>query len=109
MGLSRGDAALLREAFAAEDRTPLRGPERHGRLLPTLRADGASLDAIKVMSIAHGLGGSGENGHPLRLAVLAALGFVLEILVAEENLFPGGKDEVVSAIDAAQHLILKFH
>jgi hypothetical protein len=27
----------------------------------------------------------------------------------EEKLFPGGEDKVSTAIDAFQHLVLKFH
>ena len=51
----------------------------------------------------------GEDGHALRLAVLAALGLVLELLIVEKQLFPGGEGKVGSAIDALEYLVLKFH
>jgi hypothetical protein len=51
----------------------------------------------------------GENGHALRLAVLATLGLILEVLVAEKDLFPSSKNELSPAIDAGQYLILEFH
>jgi hypothetical protein len=45
-----------------------------------------------VLREAKGLG-------PLRLAILATLGFVLELLVVKEELFAGGEDEVGIAIN----------
>jgi hypothetical protein len=36
----------------------------------------------------------------LALAVLAAFGFVLELLVVEEQLFPGREHEIRATIDA---------
>jgi hypothetical protein len=45
----------------------------------------------------------------LRLALLAALGVVLEILVVEEQLFACGKDEVGTAINALENFIREFH
>jgi hypothetical protein len=51
----------------------------------------------------------GEDGHALRLAGFAALGFVAELLVVKKKLFPGGEDKVGTAVDASQYFILKFH
>ncbi len=45
----------------------------------------------------------------LAFAVLAALGFVLELFVVEEKLFAGGEDEIVTAVNALESLILEFH
>lgn len=50
-----------------------------------------------------------EDGDPFALAGLAAFRFVLELLVVEEQLFPGGEDEVSPTVDTLQHLVLKFH
>lgn len=49
------------------------------------------------------------TGRPFAFAVLAAFGFVLELLVMEEQLFPGCKYEIRSAVDALQNLVLEFH
>jgi hypothetical protein len=61
-----------------------------------------------MMRVAHGVR-AGENAHALGLAVFAALGLILEILVPEKDLFPGGKNEFAPTIDAGQYLILEFH
>jgi hypothetical protein len=53
--------------------------------------------------------GSGEHGYALGLAGFAALGLVLELFVVEKKLFTGSEDKVGAAIDAFQHLVLKFH
>jgi hypothetical protein len=50
-----------------------------------------------------------EHGDPLGLASLAALGFVLELFIVEEKLFPGGEHKIAPTIDTLQHLVLKFH
>jgi hypothetical protein len=51
----------------------------------------------------------GKNRYPLGLAILAALGFVAELFVVKEKLFPGGENEISTAIDAGKYLVLKFH
>ena len=96
------------EAFAAEDRAALRGAERHCRVLAALRAGGPSLD-LAVVVVARRRRTGTKHGHALGLAGLATLRLVLELLVVEEKLFPGGEDKVSTAIDAFQHLVLKFH
>jgi hypothetical protein len=102
------DASLLRKTFAAEDGASLGGAKWNGRLLATLGAGGASFDPREALAVAQRLRRC-EDGHALGLAVLATLGFVFELFVAEKQLFPGGKDEVSSAVDAGQYFILKFH
>jgi hypothetical protein len=53
--------------------------------------------------------GCPESGNAFRLAILAALGFVLELFVVEEELLAGGEDEIRTAVDALQNLVLEFH
>lgn len=48
-------------------------------------------------------------GGALRLAVLTAFRLVLELFVVEEELFTGGKYEVITAIHALQVSVLEFH
>jgi hypothetical protein len=54
-------------------------------------------------------GRSRENGHPFGFAGLTAFGFVLEMLVVEEQLFSGSKYEIRPAVGAGEYLVLKFH
>jgi len=62
-----------------------------------------------VTVILSGGGRSAEYGDSLGLASLAAFGFVLELFVVEEKLFPGGENEITPTVDTLQHLVLKFH
>jgi hypothetical protein len=94
-----GYITLLREALAAKDGATLGRAKGDSCLLATLRTYCARFNASEMMRIAHGLR-AGENGHALGLAVLAALRFILEILVAEKDLFPSGENEVGPAVDA---------
>jgi hypothetical protein len=102
------DTSLLSKTFAAEDGAALGGAKWDSRLLATLGAGSASFDTREALTVAQRLRRC-EDGHALGLAVLAALGFVLELFVAEKQLFPGGKDKVSSAVDAGEYFILKFH
>jgi hypothetical protein len=45
----------------------------------------------------------------LGLALLAALGVVLELFVVEEKLLAGGENEFSAAIDTLEYAIRKFH
>jgi hypothetical protein len=54
-------------------------------------------------------GGGAEYGDPLGFASLATLGFILELLVVKEKLFPGSENEITPTIDTLQHLVLKIH
>jgi hypothetical protein len=103
-----GDISLLREALTAEDGAALCGSEGDGGFLAALGAGGSSFHARKVVRVAHA-GRGGKDGDALRLTSLTAFGLVLELFVAEKQLFPGGEDKVSTAVDAGQYLILKFH
>lgn len=107
-GLGSGYVFPLRETFAAQDWPPLGWPERDGRLFAALRAGSPGFNPREVVGVPFG-GWGGEDGHALRLAGLTTLGFVLELFIVEKQLFPGGEDEVGTAVDARQYLILKFH
>jgi len=98
----------LRETFAAQDWPPLGWPERDGGLFAALGARSPGFNPREMLRVALG-GWGGEDGHALRLAGLTALGFVLELFIVEKQLFPRGEDEVGTAVDARQYLILKFH
>jgi hypothetical protein len=52
---------------------------------------------------------SPKHRDALALAVLAAFGFVLELLVVEEKLFARCEHKVRATIDALQNLVLVFH
>jgi hypothetical protein len=50
-----------------------------------------------------------EYRDSLGLTGFTTLGFVLELLIVEKELFSGGENKVTSTIDALEHLVLKFH
>jgi hypothetical protein len=50
-----------------------------------------------------------QNRDSLRLARLATLWFVFELLIVEEQLLPGREDKVGAAINTLQNFVLKFH
>jgi hypothetical protein len=77
-------------------------------LLSASRAGGLGLD-LRVAVVLAWWRGRAEHGYPLRLARLAAFGFVLELLIVEEKLFPGSENEFIPTVDALEHLVLKFH
>jgi hypothetical protein len=52
---------------------------------------------------------SSTDCYSLAFAVLAAFGFVLELLVVEKQLFTGCEHEIRATIDALQNLVLVFH
>jgi hypothetical protein len=100
----------LLEALLAEDRTALSGTEGDRGLLAARRARGLCFHALPGESVAapasrarHGSTGS------LGLAWLATLGFVLELLISEKELFARRPDELVAAIHAPQGLVLELH
>jgi len=96
------------EALPAEHRTALCRAEWDGGLLTASRARSLRFD-LGVTIILSGRGGCTEDGDPFALAGLATLGFVLELLVVKEKLFPGREDEFSPTVDTFQHLVLKFH
>jgi hypothetical protein len=93
--LGAGFLRLLRgrllplEADAAQHRSALRGLEGNCRLRPALRTIGPRLRAHP-----------GAPAGALRLALLAVLGIVLELLIVEEKLLAGSKYELGAAIVA---------
>jgi hypothetical protein len=89
----------LLEAGSAEHGTALRGLEGHGGFRSALRANGSGFGANTAAG----------SGYPLNLALLAPLRIVLELLVVKKQLFPSGKDEVVTAIRTLQNLVHKVH
>ena len=89
------------ETFPAIHGATLSRLERHGGLTTALRARGHRL----------GLGKSAATTGrtlALRLAGLAALGLVLEVLIVEEVLFSRCKYKICSAIDALEDAVLEF-
>ena len=96
------------KAFAAEYGTALGGTERHSRQLTASRTGGLSFD-LGVAVVLSGRRRRAEHGNPFSFAGLATLGFVLELLVVKEKLFPGGENKITSTVDTLQHLVLKFH
>jgi hypothetical protein len=74
------------------------GAERNRRILTTRRAPGARLGSHPWAPIG-----------ALRLALLAALGVVLELLIVEKQLLARGEHKFFAAINALQDSIGKFH
>jgi hypothetical protein len=86
------------EAIAAQDGPALRGQKWHRRLCAALGAGRAGFWA-----------GAGRTGGSLGFAGLAALGIVPELLLVEEQLLAGGKDEITATVDTFQDLVNKLH
>jgi len=84
---------------------PLCRPEGDGRVFAALRATGARLSPTDAAVVS----GCSESGNAFRLTILAALGFVLELFIVEEELLASGEDEIRTAVDALQNLVLEFH
>jgi hypothetical protein len=96
---------LLLKALPTKNGPPLRGLKGHRGFLSTLRASGPSFGPVRNLT------GSSrpKHGNPLRLAGLAPLWFVLELLVVEEQLFACGKNKVGTAVDTLEYLVLEVH
>jgi hypothetical protein len=78
----------LLEAGSAEHRTTLGRLKWNGGFRSALRTDGSGFGAYAAA----------RSRYTLNLALLATLRIVLELLVVKEQLFAGGKDEVITAI-----------
>ena len=89
--LGTDQLSLLLEAGSAQHRPALRGLEGNRGLRAALRAGGARLRADLLVA-----------ADALRLALLAALGVVLELFVVEENLLARRKDKLGAAVNALQ-------
>src|SRR5580765_1134870 len=88
-----GELTLLK-AFPAENRTTLRGPEGNRGFFVTGGAVRGCLDPLP------GDWPGRRTRRAFGLAALAPFGFVLEVLVGEEQLFTCGPDELGSTIYA---------
>lgn len=88
----------LLETFAAEDRPPLRWPERHRRFFSALRAGGPCLDPAETTAVIAPGNGS-QYGHPLCLAGFTTFGGVPELLVVKEQLFPSREHKICAAVN----------
>src|SRR6266700_2022878 len=103
--LCRSHGPALLEAFAAEDRSPLRRAEGNCRFLPALRA-------VCLRFRAHWRRVSSPSSTalgPFCFAPFAALWFVLEAFVGKKHLFAGGEHKLRAAFCALQHLVVVFH
>jgi len=101
---SRGRCASLLEALPAKNRPSLSWFEGHSRLLAAARTISPGLNPRPATN-----SGRSQGSAAFRLAALTALGFVLELLVVEKQLFTGGKDEVGATIYTLKNLVLEFH
>src|SRR5688572_12076763 len=91
------------EAFLAEDRPTLRGPEGHRGVLAARRAGRLGFDPFTHR---------GPRTRPVRpfgFAVLTTFRLVLELLVRKEKLFARCPDELRRAGHATQTLVLELH
>jgi hypothetical protein len=90
--------ALLLKAGTAEHWPALGRLEWHSGFGPALGTSGPSLGANLLVST-----------NPLRLALLATLGVVLELLVVEKDLLAGCKNKLGAAVDTCEYSIGEFH
>jgi len=90
--------ALPLKAFAAQYWTPLRRLERNRGLMTAVRAGGAGFRTYRRSA----------RG-PLRLAKLAPLRIVPELLVMKEKLFPCGEYKLIPAIHTLKNLVDELH
>jgi hypothetical protein len=91
----------LLEAFVAINGTSRQGNERHLGFSSALRAGDRGIEPSMRPTAslpAHSL-------FPVRLAGLAALRLILEVLSGIEELFPRREDEIGSAFNALQHAV----
>src|SRR5208283_4604690 len=101
---SGSDSSPLLEALPAKDRSALCRLEGDGGLLATAGTVGPSLH-----SGPRSRGDRSQRGSTFALADLTTFGLVLELLIVEEQLFPSCEDEVCSAVNTLQNLVLEFH
>ena len=84
----------------------MRGLEGDSRFLLASGTDCLSLHPLKTSGVAVR---NPQRLGALGFATLATLGFVFELFIVEEELLAGGKNEISSAIDTLQNLILELH
>jgi hypothetical protein len=105
-GGSGGSPCL--EALSAEDRAALCGTERNGSLLSASRAGGLGLDLCVAVGLSRHRR-CAEHSNPFGFAGFAAFGFVFELLIVKEKLFPSRENEIIPTVNTLEHLVLKFH
>ena len=88
---------FLLKTLSAQHRPPLGRTKRYRRLLAALGTVGPGLGFHVGLPV-----GGSQHCYPFPLTVLATFGFVLELLVVEEQLFTGSKNEVRATIHALQ-------
>jgi len=89
---------LSLKALAAKHRTPLRRLKRHGCFQAAIRTGGACFRPHRS-----------SPGGALRLAKLASLGIISELLVVKEKLLTCGEYELIPAIHTLENLIDELH
>jgi len=104
LGGSSGSLALL-EALAAIYRTALRGFEWNSGFTLAAGTDCLGFYALVITPTLL----QAKRLRALPLTALAAFGLVLELLVVEEKLFTGSKDEVGAAVHTLKDLVLELH
>jgi len=108
MRLCSGGGSPRLEAFPAKHGASLGRAERNGSLLAASRASSLRLYLGKAIILSR-CGRCTQHRDALGFASLAAFGFVLELLIVEEKLFPGRENKVSPTVNTLQHLVLKFH
>jgi len=99
-----GRSPFLLEAFPAKHGTTLRRLKRNRSFLATLGTGSTGFH------LGIGARGSDTQGcRPFCFTRFAPLRLVLELLIVKEELFPSREDEVSTAIDTLEDLVLEFH
>ena len=101
---SSGRLALL-EAFTAKHRTSLRRLKGHRGFPLATGADGFRFHPLISAAVLR----KSQSLGALAFAGLAAFGFVLELFIVEEELFPGSENKISATIDALENLVLELH
>jgi hypothetical protein len=89
---------VLLETRAAQHRPALSRLEGNCRFFAALRAVGPRFRTSPRAPVG-----------ALGLALLAALGVILELFIVKEKLFARGKDKLIAAVCALQDSVGKFH
>ncbi len=101
---SRSSSSPLLEALPAKNWSALCRLEGDGGFFAAARAVGPRLH-----SGPRSRRNRSQRRSAFALADLTTFGFVLELLIVEEQLFSGCENEVSAAINTLQNLILEFH
>ena len=96
------------EALAAENGAALRWTERNRGQPPASRARRLGLH-LQILKILSGSDRHAQHSYPFRLASLAALGLIVEVLGGEEKLLPRRENKLKFTVHALQYLVLEFH